>query len=161
MTTPQSVETLVTVNNSNTHDYVHPHDHTQPTYDMTLRFKLFLVWKQNVCNQRLKWVHTLTHTLGISCFPRPCPSDFSSWQVCNLRRCWQDNERRIIELKIPRFHMPQGTYPTCCLENALKSQISEIIKQLFEYWSRDWGVVEKPLVLRRNLAATMAIRMWR
>ena len=46
MTTPQSVETLVTVNNSPTQDYVHPYDHTQPTYNMTPRFKPFLVWKQ-------------------------------------------------------------------------------------------------------------------
>ena len=33
MTTAQVVETLVTVNNNSpVQDYVHPYDHTQPTY---------------------------------------------------------------------------------------------------------------------------------
>ena len=33
MTTAQAVETSVTVNNNSpTQDYVHPDDHTQPTY---------------------------------------------------------------------------------------------------------------------------------
>ena len=36
MTTAQVVETSVTVNNSPIQDYVHPDDHTQPTYKMTL-----------------------------------------------------------------------------------------------------------------------------
>ena len=36
MTTAPVVETSVTVNNSPIHDYVHPDDHTQPTYEMTL-----------------------------------------------------------------------------------------------------------------------------
>ena len=34
MTTTQVVETSVTVNNSPIQDYVHPDDHTQPTYKM-------------------------------------------------------------------------------------------------------------------------------
>ena len=34
MTTPQVVETSVTVNNSPNQDYVHLDDHTQPTYEM-------------------------------------------------------------------------------------------------------------------------------
>ena len=34
MTTAQVVETSVTVNNSPIQDYVHPDDHTQPTYKM-------------------------------------------------------------------------------------------------------------------------------
>ena len=34
MTTPQVVETSVTVNNSPIQDYVHLDDHTQPTYEM-------------------------------------------------------------------------------------------------------------------------------
>ena len=32
MTTAQVVEVSVTVNNSRIQDYVHPDDHTQPTY---------------------------------------------------------------------------------------------------------------------------------
>ena len=42
MTTTQAVETSVTVNNNNPiQDYVHPDDHTQPTYEMTPGFKPF------------------------------------------------------------------------------------------------------------------------
>ena len=48
MTTAQVVETSVTVNNNNNNnspiqDYVQPDDHTQLTYEMTPRFKLFTV----------------------------------------------------------------------------------------------------------------------
>ena len=43
MTTAQVVETSVTVNNSPIQDYVHPDDHTQPTYEMTPGFKPFTV----------------------------------------------------------------------------------------------------------------------
>ena len=42
ITTAQVVETSVTVNNNSpVQDYVHPDDHTQPTYDMTPGFKPF------------------------------------------------------------------------------------------------------------------------
>ena len=42
MTTAQVVETSVTVNNNSPiQDYVHPDDHTQPTYEMTPGFKPF------------------------------------------------------------------------------------------------------------------------
>ena len=42
MTTAQIVKTLVTVNNNSPiQDYVHPDDHTQPTYEMTPGFKPF------------------------------------------------------------------------------------------------------------------------
>ena len=42
-TTAQIVETSVTVNNNSpVQDYVHPDDHTQPTYDMTLGSNLSL-----------------------------------------------------------------------------------------------------------------------
>ena len=41
MTTTQVVETSDTVNNSPIQDYVHPDDHTQPTYEMTPGFKPF------------------------------------------------------------------------------------------------------------------------
>ena len=44
MTTAQVVETPVTVNNNSPSpilDYVHPNDHTQPTYEMTPGFKTF------------------------------------------------------------------------------------------------------------------------
>ena len=37
MTTAQVVKTSVTVNNSQ--DYIHPNDQTQPTFEMTPRFK--------------------------------------------------------------------------------------------------------------------------
>ena len=40
MTTTQVVETSASVNNSPNQDYVHPHDHTQPTYEMTPRLIL-------------------------------------------------------------------------------------------------------------------------
>ena len=44
MTTTQVVETSVTVNNNSPiQDYVHPDDHTQPTYEMILGFKPFTV----------------------------------------------------------------------------------------------------------------------
>ena len=42
MTTAQVVETLVTVNNNSPiQDYVHPHNQTQPTFEMTPGFKPF------------------------------------------------------------------------------------------------------------------------
>ena len=42
MTTAQVVETSVTVNNNSPiQDYVHPDDQTQPTFEMTPRFKPF------------------------------------------------------------------------------------------------------------------------
>ena len=42
MTTAQIVKTLVTVNNNSLiQDYVHPDDHTQPTYEMTPGLKPF------------------------------------------------------------------------------------------------------------------------
>ena len=41
--TLMKVKMLVTVNNSPIQDYVHPDYHTQPTYEMTLGFKLFTV----------------------------------------------------------------------------------------------------------------------
>ena len=42
MTTAQVVETSVTVNNNSAiQTYVHPDDHTQPTYEMTPGFKPF------------------------------------------------------------------------------------------------------------------------
>ena len=45
MTTAQVIETSVTVNNNSLiQDYVHPKDHTQPTYEMTPGFKLFTIF---------------------------------------------------------------------------------------------------------------------
>ena len=42
MTTTQVVETSVTVNNNSPiQDFVHPDDQTQPTFEVTLRFKPF------------------------------------------------------------------------------------------------------------------------
>ena len=38
--TAQVVETLVTVNNGSSQDFVHPDDHAQPTYKMTSGFNL-------------------------------------------------------------------------------------------------------------------------
>ena len=44
MTTSQVVETSVTVNNNSPiQDYVHPDDQTQPTFEMTPRFKPFTI----------------------------------------------------------------------------------------------------------------------
>ena len=48
MTTAQVVEMSVTVNNNSPiEDYVHPDNQTQPTFEMTPRFKPFTV----LCNQ--------------------------------------------------------------------------------------------------------------
>ena len=42
MTTAQVVETSVSINNNSPiQDYVYPHDHNQPTYEMTPGFKPF------------------------------------------------------------------------------------------------------------------------
>ena len=50
MTAAQVVETSVTVNNKGPiQDYVQPDDHTQPTYEMTLGFKPFVL---NITQQR-------------------------------------------------------------------------------------------------------------
>ena len=43
MTTAQVVKTSVTVNNGPIHDYVHPDNQTQPTYEMTPGFKPFTI----------------------------------------------------------------------------------------------------------------------
>ena len=44
MTTVQTVETSVTVNNNSPiQDYVHPDDQTQPTFQMTPGFKPFTI----------------------------------------------------------------------------------------------------------------------
>ena len=49
MITTQVVETSVTVdNNSPIQEYVHPDDHTQPTYEMTPGFKPFTVLQYKV-----------------------------------------------------------------------------------------------------------------
>ena len=42
-TTAQVVEMSVTVNNSPIQDYVHPDNHTQPSYEMTPVFKPFTI----------------------------------------------------------------------------------------------------------------------
>ena len=48
MTTARVVETSVTVNNNSPiQDFVHPDDQTQPTFEMTPRFKPFTVLKWN------------------------------------------------------------------------------------------------------------------
>ena len=45
MNTAQVVETSVTVNNNSPiQDYVHPDDQTQPTFEMTPRFKPFTLY---------------------------------------------------------------------------------------------------------------------
>ena len=42
MTTAQVVKTSVTINNNSPiQDYAHPHDQTQPTFEMTAGFKPF------------------------------------------------------------------------------------------------------------------------
>ena len=51
MTIAQVAVTSVTVNNSPIKDYVHPDDHTQPTYEVTPGFKPFTE------NGRIKKVH--------------------------------------------------------------------------------------------------------
>ena len=51
MTIAKVAVTSVTVNNSPIKDYVHPDDHTQPTYEVTPGFKPFTE------NERIKKVH--------------------------------------------------------------------------------------------------------
>ena len=51
MTIAQVAVTSVTVNNSPIKDYVHPDDHTQPTYEVTPGFKPFTE------NERIKKVN--------------------------------------------------------------------------------------------------------
>ena len=61
MTAAQVVETSVTVNNkSPIQDYVHPDDHTQPTYGMTPGFKPFTL----LC--KLFTLHSLRHLFSTS-----------------------------------------------------------------------------------------------
>ena len=67
MTNAQVVETSATINNSPIQDYVHPDDHTQPTYEMTPGFKPFTTTNMFLCenegtgciliiiNLQLKW----------------------------------------------------------------------------------------------------------
>ena len=43
MTVAQVVKTSVTVNNGSIHDYVHPDNQAQPTYEMTPGFKPFTI----------------------------------------------------------------------------------------------------------------------
>ena len=52
MTTAQVVEKSVTVNNSPIQDYVHPDDHTQPTYEMTPGFKPFTIQELQLKSSR-------------------------------------------------------------------------------------------------------------
>ena len=50
MTTAPVVETSVTVNNNSPiHDYVHPDDHTQATYEMTPGFTPFTDEREIIC----------------------------------------------------------------------------------------------------------------
>ena len=55
MTTAQVIETSVTVNNNSPiQDYVHPDDHTQPSYEMTPGFKPFTVFNAVFCTNCIK-----------------------------------------------------------------------------------------------------------
>ena len=45
MTTARVIETSVTVNNSPTHDYVHPDNHITRTYDLNPALKALTSWK--------------------------------------------------------------------------------------------------------------------
>ena len=55
MTIAQVVETSVTVNNNSPiHDYVHPDDQTQPTFEMTPGFKPFTVLNLHVLGHLFK-----------------------------------------------------------------------------------------------------------
>ena len=66
MTTAQVSETSVTVNNNSPiQDYVHPDDHTEPTYEMTPGVKPFTVFRylvshlRNIRNQSHPYIHWL------------------------------------------------------------------------------------------------------
>ena len=65
MTTAQVVETSVTVNNSPIQDYVHPDDHTQPTYEMTPGFQTFHSFTLNIVNHKLSPTGKVLHS---NCF---------------------------------------------------------------------------------------------
>ena len=67
----QVVETPVTVNNSLIQDYVHPDNHSQPTYEMTPGFKPFPSKRflQTVCSLHVLKMRSLTegrHWMGPS-----------------------------------------------------------------------------------------------
>ena len=62
LTLKQVVETSVTVNNSPIQDYVHPDDHTQPTYEMTRGLKPFT--EELFSNKKQNGSFTLTKTLA-------------------------------------------------------------------------------------------------
>ena len=63
MTTAQVVETSVTISNSPIQDYVHPDDHTQPTYEMTPGFKPFQCF---ICCRRFQ-MHILLTVSSVMC----------------------------------------------------------------------------------------------
>ena len=68
MTTALAVETSVTINNSPIQDYMHPDDHTQPTYFILLREKfLQFDWLRAVVFQlNLKYLHVkITNLLRV------------------------------------------------------------------------------------------------
>ena len=57
MTTAQVVETSVTKNNNSPiRDYVHPDDHTQPTYEMTPTFHSRARWRIFTTKTRIHFV---------------------------------------------------------------------------------------------------------
>ena len=53
MTTAQVVETSVTVNNSPIQDYVHPDDHTQPTFEIIDKFWCFDAFRKELLKVRM------------------------------------------------------------------------------------------------------------
>ena len=76
MTTTQVVETSVTVNNNNSpiQDYVHPHNHTQPTNEMAPWFKPLTIL--------IKFLWKLTlyyYTIILKLTPKTMFLYFSSW----------------------------------------------------------------------------------
>ena len=67
MTTAQVVETSVTVNNNSPiQDYVHPHDQTQPTFEMTPGFKPFTLMNLFKSNNKLAF-HNSVNFRAHSC----------------------------------------------------------------------------------------------
>ena len=65
MTTAKVVETPVTVNNNSPiQDYVHPDEHTQPTYEMSPGFKPFTKWNFKHKIAYLAFVNSVYYKYG-------------------------------------------------------------------------------------------------
>ena len=77
MTTTPVVETSVTINNNPIQDYVHPDDHTQPTYEkFKLTSKLLIL---NLTRLAVKCILMKWYLLSLQCTPVKSPSHLHTY----------------------------------------------------------------------------------